>query len=45
MFFGAGLGILVGNLTYYFNPIGKGNLDSNLQINVNGSGLALRLMF
>jgi len=45
VFFGAGLGILVGNLTYYFNPIGKGNLDSNVQINVNGSGLALEVRF
>ena len=45
VFFGAGLGILVGNLTYYFNPIGNENLDYNLQMNVSGSGLALRLKF
>ena len=43
--FGAGLGILVGNLTYHFNPLGKENLGSQLNFTLSGNGFAFQWKF
>ncbi|MEE9372592.1 MAG: phosphatase PAP2 family protein [Saprospiraceae bacterium] len=45
VFFGAGLGTLVGTLTYYFNPIGKDKMTEHVQIAVTDSGLSLHINF
>jgi len=45
VFFGAGLGILVDNLTVYFDPRGKDQVDPNIKMSMAGNGLAFEWRF
>ena len=41
--FGAGLGILIGTMTYYFNPIGKHKMSEHVHIAAYPGGISLNI--